>query len=248
MSGIVAVVVGTILFCTIEWPTNRVLLDGELTQVDVTPFRVVNVSVDEQKLLDEGKMAIFGGLSIVQSTDGKPSFSYPKAMEHYFSIVEQNDTLHLIFKSQPNSKTEDEVFLEISKMILTADSSLVAVRSDVSGLSVNLMKLESDSVSLKASFINVDSCRFRSLSVQQAMNLKLRNSLIHDAFLDLDSIRHWSADSCQVETTYLTGSKRHYDNWDKRECSRMYWKPKNKDAELRLYVILNEETGVSLSK
>lgn len=244
MSGVVITIVGTILFCTVEWPGGKVLFDGALTQMDVSPFRVVNVSIDTGKL-NKRRVAVDGGLSVVQSVDGKSKLSYPKGLEHYLSAVTENDTLYLKFKiSDSNAKKQDKFFLEISKMILTADSSLVAVQSEIPGFFVKLEKLEADSVSLKAFFLNVDSCRFRSLSVQKTRSLKLKNSCIHNTYLDLDSVSGWSADSCKLENEYLTGSKRHYNDLKKGECRRMYWNPKNKDAELN--ITLEAEACVSL--
>lgn len=245
ISGMVITIVGTILFCTIEWPGGRVVFNGELTQMDVSPFRVVNVSLDAGKQLGKRSVAVGGGLSVVKSVDGKNRLSYPKDLEHYLSVVTENDTLYLKFKiSESKSEKQDKFFLEISKMVLTADSSLVAVQSKIPGFFIKLKKMEADSVSLKAFFINVDSCRFRSLSVQKALSLNLKNSCIHNTYLDLDSISGWSADSCRLENEYLTGSKRHYNDLKKGECRRMYWSPKKKDAKLN--ITLKEEACVSL--
>ena len=134
--------------------------------------------------------------------------------------------------------------MKFSEMSLTADSSLVAASSEARRLNLQLLNMKADSVALSASYLRIDSCDFRSLSVNNADNLDLVNSRIRYVYLDLDGMRHWSAVHCQLDNEYLTGSREHYNEIQKGECSQMHWKPKNKDAQLN--VTLKQEASVLL--
>ena len=225
------------------------MLDGNPVQLDVVPFRVVNVKVEAGERLKEDRIFLEGDLSVLPVVGGQHVLSYPEELEHYLSVVTKNDTLNLIFKllehTLPDAqKNEEWLLLKFSTITLTADSSLVAVHSDLRELSVKLMDLKSDSVSLEASSMNVDSCHFRSLFVKNTGGLKLRNSQIQNVYLDLDDVPNWSAANCRIENEYLTGSRKHYNDLNKGECRHLYWKPKNEDAQLR--VTLKEGASVSL--
>lgn len=249
LSGIVMVTVGTILLCTIDWPKKGLVFDGKPVQLNVAPFRVVNVKVEAGERLKEDPIFLEGNLSILPAVGGQHLLSYPEELEPYLSVVTKNDTLNLIFKLSESTlpdkqKNEEWIFLVFPKMTLTADSSLVAVHSDARRLSVELMNLKSDSVSLEASWMNVDSCHFRSLFVKKTGNLNLKNSQIQSVYLDLDDVRSWNVAKCQIENEYLTGGGNHYNDLNKGECRHLYWKPKNDDAQLR--VTLKEGASVSL--
>lgn len=251
LSGIVVVTVGTILVCTTGEPREQLVFDGKLVQMDVAPFRVVNVVVETDEQLNNTNVSIKGDFTILPTVSGQSRLSCPEGLKRYLSLVAKGDTLNLVFEISTYTLPEqykrlDWIGLEFSEMTLTADSSLVAVHSKVNQMGVSLMNLKSDSLSLKASQADVDSCDFRSLFVEDTSRLKLKNSQIHNAYLDLDNVRSWSASDCQIENEYLTGSERHHNNLQKGECRQVHWLPKNEDAELR--ITLKEAATVTLRK
>lgn len=249
LSGMVVVVVGAMILSTFKGRREDLRFDGKHAQMNVAPFRVVNVLVEAGERLKKEDITIQGSLSILPSTGGPNVLSYPENLEHYLSVVATNDTLNLILKiseySLPDKlRNKEKIFLELPIMLLTADSSLVAGCSEASNLNINVSNLKVDSISLKAAWLKVDSCHFGSLSVNSTRRINLKNSQIHDLYLDLDNIRHWDVINCRIENEYLTGGGRHHNDLQRGECRNMYWKPKNKEAELR--VTLNEEASLSL--
>lgn len=249
LSGLVVVMVGTILNFTLGHRRDRWQFVGESTQVEVAPYRVVNVWIQDEEQLKKEEIYVNGYLALLPAVDGRRTLSYPKDMEHYLFMETKNDTLNLIFKITAHNlpdeyKDKERVGLSIAQMTLMADSSLVAVCSRVEGLNIQLSKLKLDSVTLRASYLEVDSCDLRSLAVDDTWQLRLRNSRIHNVYLDLDRVPNWSVSACQLENEYLTGSRNHYNNLQKDECRRMYWKPKSEEAELT--VRLKSEACVSL--
>lgn len=253
ISGIVVVLIGSVLLYTRDTPKEDLTFDGRLAQVNVAPFHVVNVFVNSGGQLPKNNIILEGDLSIVPVSGIQNTLSYPEDLERYLSVVTKNDTLNLIFNISSSTLPDkfgnkEWIFMKVSEMKLTADSSLVAVSSGVRGLKLQLLNMKADSVALSADayFMRVDSCDLRSFSVNNVAELQLMHSRISNVYLDLDSVHGWSVTDCQIENEYLTGSGSHHNELQKGECRQMYWTPKSKDAQLR--VTFNEEASVSLLK
>lgn len=251
LSGVVVVIIGSILLFTVGKSDDSLRFDGKALQVNVTPFRVVNVLVEGEGQMKKDLILINGDLTLSPVVAGQHTLSYPESLEHFLSVETKNDTLNLMFKMSglhlpAKHEKETLLYLELSQIMLTADSSLAAVRSEARRFTINLMNLKSDSIALSASYLNVDSCNFRSLSVVNTRQLKLNNSRIQSVYLDLDGMGDWNVTGCQLENEYLTGSDNHRNNLQKGECSHMYWKPKNENAELQ--VTLKEAASVSMTE
>lgn len=249
LSGMVVVVVGFLILSTFKGRREDLRFDGKHTQMNVAPFRVVNVRVEAGERLKKEDITIQGNLSILPSAGKQNVLSYPENLEHYLSVVTTNDTLNLILKiseySLPDKlKNKERILIELPVMSLTADSTLATAYSEASGLNINVSNLKADSIHLKAAWLKVDSCHFRSLSVNSTGRMTLKNSQVHNFYLDMDNTNRWDVTNCQIENEYLTGGGRHHNDLKRGECRNMYWKPKNKEAELR--VTLNEEASVSI--
>lgn len=63
--------------------------------------------------------------------------------------------------------------MSCSPMTLTVDPSLLAVRSDIRDLTVNLSGITADSLSLVAHALKVDSCSLRALSVARYLSVQV---------------------------------------------------------------------------
>lgn len=249
LSGIVVVTVGATLVVKLSPRIENLRIDGEPVQMEIAPFRLVNVKLEVDGQLKEKYISVEGDFSILPANGGQSVLSCPEGLKRYLTVVTRNDTLNLIFKLSAQNlsdaqKNRNWMSLEYSKMTLTADSSLVAVQSDVPYFTVNLKHLASDSVSLNSAFLNVDSCHFRSISVKDTRDLQLKNSQIQNVYLDLDNVNRWNTTGCRLENEYLTGNGDHRNNLQKGECRNMYWKPKSENAQLN--VTFNEGASVSL--
>ena len=253
ISGIVVVLIGSVLLYTYNAPKKGLTFDSKLTQVNVPPFRVVNVLVDSTGQLPKEYGFLESELSIVPVIGSQNTLSYPERLEPYLSITTKNDTVNLIFNISSDAlpgelSKKKQLYFELLAMKLTADSSLVAVSSEARGLKLRLCNMKADSVALNvyAYSLKVDSCDLRSLSVKKAATLELVNSRIGNTYLDLDDVSRWSVTNCKLDNEYLTGSRNHRNELQKGECRQMHWMPKNKDA--RLSVTFNEEVSVSTLK
>lgn len=254
LSGVLLVIAGGIvIFSWALKPHEKPQesgLGGKPMSVDVAFFRVVNISMHASDGRGSDRIAIYGDINLLPTTNKAKQFIYPEELAPYLKVVEKNDTLNIQFNISehklPNHfKHGQWISINCTAMTLTAGPSLAAVRSDVSGLNVRLLGMEADSITLNADRLSVDSCHFNAVAVQSSQQMNLSNSTIKNVYLDLDRMGQWSVNNCRIANEYLTGSGHHHNNLQKGECAQMHWTPKHPDAELN--VRLKGKASVSLA-
>lgn len=248
VSGALLVAAITIFTFSFGVKLDSLAFKAKPVSIDVSAFRVVDLHMQVEKDLGYKEVSLYGDLNVLPMQGGKQVFTYPEDLAPYLSVVSKQDTLRITVNVSKDNlsdsyKKRDWIAMSCSPMTLTVDPSLLAVRSDIRDLTVNLSGITADSLSLAAHALKVDSCSLRALSVQDTYQFKLLKSQVTDVHLDLDGMGDWSVNNCRIENEYLTGSDTHYNEWQKSECRHVYWTPKSSKAKLQ--VVLKDSASIS---
>lgn len=243
LSGFLGSIIATTLTFLMK-KSQVFVMEGKPVQMDLSSFRVLAVSVESDGKLKKSNLWFSNDLTVLPAQSGKNVLTFPADMRKFLSVVMKNDTLLLSFKmlqqNLPDAyKHRNWMTVAFSGFTLSADSLLATVDSRDVNMLLRLKKREADSLTVTASDFVVDSCRLRSLLVPYANKMNLEKSCIANLYLDLDGMWKWNVNNCEIENEHLTGSKSHNNQLNKGECRRVYWKPKEKDAQLNIQ--LNEE-------
>lgn len=245
-----------------EMPTDSsVRFSGKQISRDLPPFKVVTFSqIDNYK--QEYWKGIRACTQVTASANQQNVFSYPEEISSYMEVRVESDTLKIDFSfPEANVEKDGETKHSSDLRVMAGDWKLVIAQpvekidNRIMGMDINLRRVVQDSLNLLAgqrAYTYVDSCCITSLRIGAAreigQSLLIKHSEIKDLYIDLDAVWRWEIDAqtCNIDTEYLTGSKSANVILGKGECRRMIWIPKKDDTILE--VKLTEKSCITLQK
>lgn len=217
--------------------------------INVASFRVIVLEEDRTGVVP-GQLRYFSytdqnGLTLNPKTSGEENnLFFPEALNGFVATKTNNDTLTIQIKVNELIKKYDgegsRVHLFFSGINLCLHTSNVNVINKVSGFLTKVSNIETDSIKIDSyGDILIESCK--AMVIDPVMNqshcqLTVKNSVAQTIHLDLDRIKNWNVEGCDVGVENLTGSGRHNIIQHRSERVKINWFPKNKDAELNIKV------------
>ena len=168
----------------------------------------------------------------------------PEALKDFVSIQSSGDTLTIkmdIIASIEKYKNSENSVIAISGVNLLFNTSKIDVINKTDALPLFISKIETDSMKISSNGnINIVDCKAQYIYPLFANSyykeLLIKNSDIKKVNLDLDYIRNWNIENCNIEEQFITGSKKFYITQNKNEAGTINWNPKEKDAELNIKI------------
>ena len=118
----------------------------------------------------------------------------------------------------------------------TIYSNIVDIVCNINNIKVEIRNIKTDIIKIiTQSEIFVDSCQANLIEPYMINNWRkfsLKNSQVKELNIDLDLMRNWQVENCEIEVENLTGSGTHRVTQPKSEAKIMNWIPKNQDAQL----------------
>ena len=176
--------------------------------------------------------------------DKKPDMLFiPDVLEEFISTNTSNDTLTVKLNLPDLDKkyrTEEHRFHYISGVNLYFKISKLDIVNNAQSLPVIIKNIETDSIRVVSnSNIVIDYCKALFIEPRLLANyrsLRVTNSDVKRINLDMDNIRNWNIENCNVEEEFLTGSGQQRIIQHPNESGTINWAPKNKDAKLNIEI------------
>lgn len=262
LAGLVAI--GGIMFyvstCGTNWEDSIMEIDGEQKTVQLPECKVVQLfmvpsATKEVKkgLIEVERMISFEEVSLlVQPTDSiKGNFSFAQGMEQFMSLNSSGDTLRIVFdfpemKLDAKFKELRWIKLRSKEMALNIPASVQLVACNVYNMKTTFKGFHQDSLSISTDGTAVvEDSHLASLNAK-TRNLFLTSGEVRNLYLDLDYVSQWqvNAETFNIDTEHLSGSREHRNELQKDECRQVLWTPKSENASLNLK--LNQATKVEI--
>ena len=137
-------------------------------------------------------------------------------------------------------KSEEHRHHSILGLNISFRVSKIDIINNVQNLSVNVSNIETDSIKIISyDDIIIKSCKAQYIAPILKTNhkkLEITNSEAKRVNLDIDDIRNWNIENCNIEEQYITGSRKHHITQHRKESGIINWIPKNNNAELNINV------------
>ncbi|MDR2917166.1 MAG: hypothetical protein LBV74_20420 [Tannerella sp.] len=178
------------------------------------------------------------------TTDKENELFIPEALHDFISTKINNDTLTIGIKIDNLRKKyiKEEVnnhtfFGGINLNLHTSNANVI---NKINAMQTSIRNIETDSIKVYAwGDIRIDSCKATVIDPVLKENyrrLTIKNSHSKTINLDLDRIKNWNIEHCEIEEENLTGSKKHSIVQQQNESGKINWLPKNKNAELNIKI------------
>ena len=217
-----------------------------ITGIELPPFKTILIDevVVESKDLNYALTADCSLLFDSAPVNSDPEMLFiPGVLKDFISINSSNDTLivRLNLRDWVEKYGNDEhEYQTISGVNLHFNVSNFDIITYNKILPIKIKNIETDSIKISSyGNIDIDSCNTQFID-PQSMNdyckLSITNSNIKRLNLDLDNMRHWNIENCNIEEEYITASGRHDIIQYPNESSIINWIPKNKNSELNIKI------------
>lgn len=181
-------------------------VEGELQHAEYAGIGVVDIDVEEGFFRSSMK------INIVQADSDRVGVVYPSGWDKYMRAEMYNDTLRIDFnfkelvdgdKKIAYKVESDPIIVKLPKNGV----STVDVRDCYAFLSLDLVGVESDSLSVSAmNEVSVKDCNIRSLSVPSSYRLKLYSGSVVNLHVPVD-VAHAtdvSPQNFKIDTEYIS--------------------------------------------
>ena len=230
------------------------------SSLHIESCRVVVLEL-EQPDIEDGYYSYFlkgeSGLFIqpASTTHEENQLFFPEALNDFITVQMNNDTLTVKIQLEEVRKkygTMDETLikrqikgLRYGISISGFNLHLYMVNMDVINklhyIQTYISNIEKGNLKIYAlGDITIDSCKVNVIEpVLGYANSKLTitNSSAKALNFDLDNVRGWSIENCNIETRNFTGGNRnHTITFTPSERGTINWLPKHKDAELNIKI------------
>ena len=167
----------------------------------------------------------------------------PEALDGYIAAKTNRDTLKILIKVDELRKKygeEGNKYIHFLGVNIDLHTSNVNVINKVLGFPTEVRNIETDSIRIVSNGnILIESCK--AMVIDPVMDesyrkLNVKNSIAQTIHLDLDRIRNWNMEGCDIEVQNLTGSGKHNIIQHRNEKIKINWYPKNENAELNIKV------------
>lgn len=242
VSGLIVIVTMIILISMSgrAYDKEAVFLGGERAEMSLDNIHVVKMFVDQTEVLKEKRIYINGDMTVTSSSiAGERKITYSKS--EYLKVGRVNDTLllELDFNDYniPEKYREKGYINALGMDVQMSVDSLNSILLYTNGINLNLKEVKMDSlfVHVLRQDVLLDSCQFRSFSIDgHDMKFKAKSCEIENFHLNLDSTWKWELENCEIGTEYLRGSSSHRNFLQVGECKRVVWTPLNKEAQLQM--------------
>lgn len=217
-------------------------ITGEMKTMKLSDYKIVQVSLKQDKSGEDRWIAVDQGEFIVQPADSLAgNITYPDGLDKYMSVQNNGDTLNIVLnfstdKLEEQFRNRQWFSVNTGKIMLSIPSTVEDVMVKVNELTTVFKDISRDSLAfnIKNSAI-VENCRFRSLNAK-AGDLSLQSGEVQDLYLNLDYVSRWSVkvDSFKIDTEHLSGSGKHHNQLQKGECRQVLWTPLTDGASLNI--------------
>ena len=167
----------------------------------------------------------------------------PEALKDFVSIHSSDNVLTIkldISASIVKYKNNESSYNAVSGVNLFFNISRIDIINKTNVLPVTINNIETDSMTIHSKGdINIVDCKALLIDPHLDVSyrkLSIKNSDVKRVNLDLDNIRNWNIENCNIEEQYITGSKKFYITQHKNEAGTINWIPKEKDAELNIKI------------
>ena len=251
VSGLVVIVAFIVLMSVSgqSHQSNGLFVGGdERVEMNLDNVHTVKMFINRDKDGENRWAYVNGDVTVTSpSTAGERKIVYPK--NQYLKVSQVNDTLlmELDFSNgniPAKFRDRDNIYATGMDVQLSVDS-LNSLLFYTNGLKMNLKKVKMDSlfVHVLHQKVLLDSCQFRSFSVDgEDLRFEAKDSKIENFYLNLNSTWNWHFENCEIGTEYLRGSNSHRNSLQVGECRRLVWTPLNKEAQLQ--VTLREDSEI----
>ena len=219
-----------------------------LIGISVEPARVILLEMERtgsQTENDYGFVSDNNSLNLSSMTEGaEKKLFIPEALYGFVVAKTHNDTLAIQIKIDELRKKYDKEgrkkYMSFSGINLDIQTSNVNVINKLNNFSTKISNIETDSIKIVSSGdILIESCQ--SIVIEPVMDnshrkLNIRNSVAKEIHFDLDGLRNWNLEGCNIEIQNFTGSGRHNITLDRNKAGKINWYPKNENAELNIKV------------
>jgi len=232
---------------------NEISIPQEnITGIYLDPHRVIVIEEDFTgvKFEDENRTNVrrtnmyigSSNLTINQIAPEMENKLYiPEALKGCIATKMNNDTLTIQIKDYELRKKfdkEDSIrYIAFSGVDLCLQISNVNVINK-SGLLTKVSNIETDSIKIDSNGdILIEFCKANFINPGTGIGkLTVKNSVVKTIHLDLNRIRDWNLDECDIEVQNFTGSDKHNITLDRNKTGKINWLPKNENAELNIKV------------
>lgn len=253
VSGLIVIIVSIIFISTTGKPykENGIFIGGDQVEMNMDGIHVVKMLVAQSEDSKERSIYMNGDVKVTSPSAGEErKIVYPK--NEYLKVSRMNDTLLVEFDFNEHNipeKFRNKDFVNAVGMdVQMSVDSLNSLFIDTRGLKLNLKEVKMDSLFVHVIHqeVLVDSCQFRSFSLDgKDLRFKAKDSKIENFYLNLDSTWDWKVINSEIGTEYLRGSKSHRNFLQVGECKRVVWTSLNKEAQLQVTLRENSEIIVN---
>jgi len=224
--------------------------------ISVESFRVIVLEEDRTGIVVEeevkpGLIRIYlsysdkNGLTLNPVTSGEENnLFFTEALYDCIAAKTSNDTLTIQIKTdelrKKYGKEGGKDYILFSGINLCLHTSNVNVINKINGFPTKVSNIETDSIKIVTNGeILIESCK--AMVIDPVMyhsyhKLIVKNSVAQTIYLDLDRLRNWNIEGCDIEVENLTGSGKHNITHHRNEKIKINWYPKNEKAELNIKV------------
>lgn len=251
VSGLIVIIASIIFISTTGKPykENGIFIGGDQVEMNMDGIHVVKMLVAQSEDNKGKSIYMNGDVKVASSSAGEErKIVYPK--NEYLKVSRMNDTLLVEFdfneRNIPEKFRNKDFVNAVGMDVQMSVDSLNSIFIDTRGLKLNLKEVKMDSLFVHVNHqeVLVDSCQFRSFSLDgKDLRFKAKDSKIENFYLNLDSTWDWKVINSEIGTEYLGGSKRNF--LQVGECKRVVWTPLNKEAQLQVTLRENSEIIVN---
>lgn len=253
VSGVI-VIVASVIFISIAgkpYKKNGLFIGGDQVEMNMDGIHVVKMFVSQSGDSKEKRLYMDGNVMVTTPSEAEErKIVYPKS--EYLKVSRMNDTLLLEFdfndRNTPKKfRNKDYIYATGMDIQMSVDS-LNSFFINTRGLKLNLKEMKMDSLFVHVIHQEVllDSCQFRSFSMDgEDVRFKAKDSKIENFYLNLNSVWDWRIENCNIDTEHLRGSGTHRNNLQVGECRRVVWTPLNEKAQLQVTLHENSEIIVN---
>ena len=215
-----------------------------IISVDIEPFKTVFIYEE----LEQKRRNIFPGgtvtLQPVINENEKNKILLPEELLKFTGITSSNDTLFIWLKMDEVYEQHEESISAIEKrgMAYALDgfnfylhTNLVDIVCDIDKIKIDIQNIKTDIINVRSfGEISIDSCQANLIETYSRhwKTTLIKNSKVKELSIDLDVIKNWKTEGCEIEILNLTGSGKHSVLFTENTTKVTNWIPKNKEAQL----------------
>ena len=216
--------------------------------IDVAPARVILLEMERTDTQDEIFYRFTSDNNSINlspmTAEEENKLFISEALYGYVAAKTNNDTLRIQIKVDELRKkyeaTDFKNYVAFSGFNLNLQTSNANVVNTLNGFLTKVSNIETDTIRIVSnSNILIESCK--AIVIEPVVDdshrkVNVRNSVAKEIHLDLDGLRNWNLEGCNIEVQNFTGSGRHNITLDRNKAGKINWYPKNENAELNIKV------------